>query len=69
MPSAYGDINFCLKIRKAGYRIVWTPDAELCRDEPLPDAYSNTPESKYFKNRWAKVLENDPYSNPNRTLR
>jgi GT2 family glycosyltransferase len=68
LPSAYNDIDFCLKLREAGYRIVWTPDAQLYHDEPLRPQV-NGREAKYFKDRWDKVLKNDPYYNPNLTLR
>jgi len=68
LPSAYNDIDFCLKLREAGYRIVWTPDAQLYHDEPLRPRV-NGREAKYFKDRWDKVLKNDPYYNPNLTLR
>ncbi len=26
---AYNDVDFCLRVRDAGWRIVWTPYAEL----------------------------------------
>ncbi|WP_241799189.1 glycosyltransferase family 2 protein, partial [Acidithiobacillus caldus] len=29
LAIAYNDVDFCLKVRQAGYRIVWTPHAEL----------------------------------------
>ena len=35
LPGTYNDIDFCLRMREAGYRIVWTPEAELYKDEPL----------------------------------
>jgi GT2 family glycosyltransferase len=68
LPNAYNDIDFCLRLRQAGYRIVWTPDAQLYHDEPMSRSRADGPDAKYFKNRWDKVLENDPYYNPNLTL-
>jgi GT2 family glycosyltransferase/SAM-dependent methyltransferase len=68
LPSTYNDIDFCLKLREAGYRIVWTPDAQLYHDEPA-GPHSNGREAKYFRHRWRKVLKRDPYYNPNLTLR
>jgi O-antigen biosynthesis protein len=29
LSSAYNDVDFCLKVREAGYGIVWTPWADL----------------------------------------
>ena len=37
MPDTYNDIDFCLRIRETGYRIVWTPEAELYHDGPLAE--------------------------------
>ena len=69
LPDTYNDIDFCLRLREAGYRIVWTPDAQLYHDEPASRSHANSRETRYFKNRWDKVLKNDPYYNPNLTLR
>lgn len=74
---AFNDIDLCLKIRKAGYLIVWTPYAELYHFESKSRGYENTPEKKarfdgevsHFKECWSDVLEaGDPYFNPNLTL-
>lgn len=74
---AYNDVDFCLKIRKAGYLIVWTPFAELYHYESKSRGLEDTPEKrirfegevKRFQKRWAKELAaGDPYYNPNFTL-
>jgi GT2 family glycosyltransferase len=69
LPSTYNDIDFCLRMREAGYRIVWTPEAELYKDEPLALNSVDGKQAKYFEQRWGAVLKNDPYYNPNLTLR
>lgn len=74
---AYNDVDFCMRIRNAGYLIVWTPYAELYHYESKTRGYDDKPEKKkrffeealQFKSRWAKELEaGDPYYNPNFTL-
>ena len=71
----FNDIDLCLRIREAGYSIVWTPWAELTHHESKSrGADTETEEKKRFfvgeTNRflrqWYKVLEDgDPYYNPN----
>jgi GT2 family glycosyltransferase len=74
---AFNDVDFCMRIRKAGYLIVWTPYAEAYHYESKSRGYENTPEKiirfgkeiSLFKNRWAKELSaGDPYYNMNLTL-
>ena len=74
---SFNDIDFCLKIRKAGYLIVWTPYAELYHYESKSRGQEDTPEKKkrfqmeveLFQEKWKNVLEKgDPYYNPNLTL-
>ena len=75
----YNDVDLCLKIRKAGYLIVWTPYAELYHYESrtrgpgmdAPDVKKEADlEKKLFRERWHEVMEKgDPYYNPNLTLR
>ena len=73
----FNDIDLCLRIREAGYLIVWTPWAELIHYESKSRGpEGTTPEKKRFfvretnrfLRRWHHVLEaGDPYYNPNLT--
>ncbi len=66
LSGEYSDIDFCLKVREAGYRIVWTPSAEVYHDDlPLPGRQRRLREASYVKKRWEKIFRNDPYYNPN----
>ena len=74
---AYNDVDLCLRFRKAGYLIVWTPYAELYHYESQTRGYENSQEKKKrfaeeaqrFRTRWKKELEaGDPYYNPNFSL-
>lgn len=69
----FGDVDLCLRTRKAGYRVVFCPHAELIHHESISRGKSTTdphPEdSAYFLQRWADFLEHgDFYYNPNLTL-
>jgi len=76
LKIAFGDVDFCLRIRQAGYRTVWTPYAELYRHESATRGYEDTPEkqarfakeARYMKERWGGLLLNDPAYSPNLTL-
>jgi O-antigen biosynthesis protein len=69
LAVSYNDVDLCLRIRQAGYRIVWVPEAELyhCEFATRPKLLDPR-EVDYMKKRWSAVLENDPYYNPNLTL-
>ena len=73
-PVGLNDIDLCMRIRKAGYLIVWTPYAELYHYESKSRGKDNTPEKRaradaeeaWFEERWAAELAaGDPYYNPN----
>jgi GT2 family glycosyltransferase len=75
-PLALNDVDFCLRLRKAGYRIVWTPFAELYHHESRTRGRDDTPakqaralhEITRFYRRWHKLLmTGDPFYNPNLT--
>jgi O-antigen biosynthesis protein len=76
LKVAFNDVDLCLRIRERGYRIVWTPYAELYHLESVSRGSDNTPrkylrlrhELNYMKKRWGKVIANDPYYNPNLTI-
>lgn len=69
LPSLYNDVDFCLRLRRAGYRIVWTPDARLeCEAARNGDGYHRDA-AEYLEQRWGVALRQDPYYNPNLTLK
>ncbi len=68
-PNALFDADLCLKLREKNRRIVFTPYAELRQTEkrglqPKPDAK----EKDFFRQKWRKTLEKDPFYNPNLSL-
>lgn len=66
LPDRFGDIDLCLKMRRAGYVIVYTPFAKLYYHESaVPRQSVESHEAKLMRERWAEVLEHDPYYNPN----
>jgi GT2 family glycosyltransferase len=64
LPRRFADVDFCLKARRAGYLIVYTPLAKLIRAAPPSEAHDNSGEA-IIRERWFDVLERDPYYNPN----
>lgn len=74
---AFNDVDLCMKIRKKGYLVVFTPYAELYHYESKSRGNDSTPEKlerfrgeiDRFKEKWKKQLDDgDPYYNPNLTL-
>jgi len=76
LQVAFNDVDFCLKLKQAGYRNVWTPYAELYHHESLSRGYEDSPEKRkrfdkeqrLMKSRWKDVLYCDPAYSPNLTL-
>jgi GT2 family glycosyltransferase/SAM-dependent methyltransferase len=68
LAIAFNDVDFCLRIRAAGYRIVYTPYAELYHHESASRGYDVNPnEVAYMRKTWEWELARDPYYNPNLT--
>ncbi|MBI4996379.1 MAG: glycosyltransferase [Rhodocyclales bacterium] len=79
---SYNDVDLCLKIGAAGYRILWHPYATLLhegsasqRQLPVPAAPGNTDKTARFAaeqdamhDRWMPRLVSDPAYNPNLSL-
>lgn len=76
LAVAFNDIDFCLKLLKAGYRNLWTPHAELYHHESVSRGHEDTPEKRArfacevdnMILRWGDFLNDDPAYNPNLTL-
>jgi len=72
LPVAFNDVDLCLKVRVAGYDIVWTPHAELYHHESASRGSDLAPEAaarfqgevRTMRERWAPVLDADPFYGP-----
>jgi GT2 family glycosyltransferase len=73
----YNDVDFCLKLIEKGYYNMLNPDVVLYHYESLTRGhpYSNRAtykrhqtETEYFKSKWQKIIDNDPFYNPNLSL-
>jgi GT2 family glycosyltransferase len=75
LTVAYNDVDFCLKVREAGYRNIYTPYATLYHHESISRGQENTPEKQarfmreftFMQQKWGDLLKTDPYYNPNLT--
>ena len=73
MPLAYNDIDLCLRLRAARWRIIWTPAAELIhqgsaslgRHDIGAHAERYTQDIAMMRQRWGAVLDSDPFYNLN----
>jgi GT2 family glycosyltransferase len=76
MPLAYNDVDLCLRLRAAGWRIVWTPAAELTHHESASIGRhdAGTTAEQYqrdvalMRQRWGNALNADPFYNCNLSL-
>lgn len=72
LTIAFNDVDFCLKVREAGYRNLFTPRAELYHHESVSRGHEDTPEKKarfraeveYMLSRWATDVTPDPFYSP-----
>jgi GT2 family glycosyltransferase len=68
-PAEFGEVDFCLRLRAKGHRIVFTPHAKLIRrgggsaDAPR-DAALHEGELRYLRSIWGETLADDPYYSP-----
>lgn len=76
LSVAFNDVDFCIRVREAGYRNVWTPYAQLYHHESATRGTEDNPakqarfasEVHYMMRRWGALLTSDPAYNPNLTI-
>jgi hypothetical protein len=76
LPVAFSDVDLCLRLREAGYRNVWVPQAVLTHHESKSRGQERTParrtcfasECAYMQWRWSPMFAKDPAFNPNLCL-
>ncbi len=67
LPVAFNDVDFCLKLREAGYLVVYEPLAELVHHESKSRGHTDDlVEGELVVRRWAQaIVDGDPYLNAN----
>jgi glycosyltransferase involved in cell wall biosynthesis len=66
LPGNYNDVDFCMKVRSQGYRVVVSPHASLYHFESATrDPTVVTGELERIRARWWEWVFRDPYYNPN----
>jgi GT2 family glycosyltransferase len=73
---AFNDVDLCIRIRRAGWRLIWTPRVEMYHHESASLGQHNSEERKIeferevalMREMWGPVLDSDPYYNPNLSL-
>ncbi len=76
LSVAYNDIDLCLRVKELGYKILWTPYAELYHYESKSRGVDEDPEKKqrfynemdFMYKKWGRIIKNDPAYSPNLTL-
>jgi len=71
-PVNFNDVDYCLKLRSLGRRVVWTPHARLYHHESAsrgpdrvgPKAARFERELRNLRNKWGDALIEDPYYHP-----
>jgi GT2 family glycosyltransferase len=77
LTVGFNDIDYCLRLQEAGWRVIFTPHAELYHhesatrggDEPLARRLRARREVDYMRKRWRERMRHDPYYNPNLSYR
>src|SRR4029077_4987867 len=72
LQVAFNDIDLCMRLGDHGYRIVWTPFAELFHIEGASRGQDATPETRtrdssdldYLYRMWGSLIDADPFHNP-----
>ena len=67
---AFNDVDFCIRIRQAGWRIVWTPQVTMYHHKSASLGKHNSPsrralfdrETALMKELWGRLLEEDPFT-------
>jgi len=66
---AWNDVDYCLRLREKGYRVVFNPYATLYHLEYQSRGDDKNPaEIRYMMSHWRHYIDGDPFYNPNLSL-
>lgn len=76
LAVAYNDVDFCLKVRRLGLKIIGDPEIVFLHRESASRGYDLTEtqrlrldrEAALMRQRWSHELDGDPFCNPNLSL-
>jgi len=76
LTVAFNDVDFCLRVRAAGYLNVYVPHAELYHYESKSRGFDDTPakiargikEQQFMQKRWNVSKADDPFYSPHLSL-
>ena len=76
LKVAFNDVDFCLRLKRHGYRVIYTPYAEFYHHESASRGLEDNIEKHrrfnaevdYIKRTWGEALAIDPFYNPNLRL-
>jgi len=77
LAVAFNDVDFCLKVQKEGFLVVYDPYVELYHHESKTRGYEDTEAKKrrfqeeieYMRCKWMPVIKRDPNYNENLSLK
>jgi len=70
---AFNDVDYCLRVKQSGHKVVWTPHAELYHYESYSRGKNSSNlkkkqsklEAAFFRKKWFRPNFIDPFYNPN----
>lgn len=64
-PVDFNDVDFCLRVQRAGLRVVYTPHAVMQHDESASARRiaADRLDARRFAERWAAMVRRDPWHN------
>jgi GT2 family glycosyltransferase len=76
LAVTFNDVDLCIRLRDAGWRIIWTPTVELYHHESASVGAYDSPqrreqfqsEARLLRELWGDALDRDPFYNPNLSL-